>query len=116
MTRLLISGPARRHQPVAFAFTFGRPSRRHDHRHGVGKEIAFGHNQASDRGIRGHVVRVHGGAASGAPVAPEDLLRLMLGRALQKFHQRGAILLRADALLGHLGAGRIGRWPNLEQL
>ena len=42
--------------------------------------------------------------------------RLSLCRALQKLHQRGAVLLRADALLGHLGAGRIGLRPDLEQL
>ena len=36
-------------------------------------------------------------------------------RLFQEFHQRGAVL-RADALLRHLGAWRVGRWPDLEQL
>src|SRR6266436_719646 len=33
----------------------------------------------------------------------------------EEMHERGAIGCRADALLGHLGAGRKGCWANLEQ-
>src|SRR5262249_56209399 len=39
-----------------------------------------------------------------------------LGRLLQKLHQGGAVLARADPLLRHLGAGRVGHRPDLEQL
>ena len=42
-------------------------------------------------------------------------LEEVYARALEKLHQRGAILLRADALLRHLGAGRIGLRSDLEQ-
>src|ERR1700730_552981 len=42
-------------------------------------------------------------------------LHLSLCRALEKLHQRGAILYRADALLGHLGARGVGRRSDLEQ-
>src|SRR5260370_26942996 len=41
--------------------------------------------------------------------------QLLCCRALKKFHQRGAVLFRADALLGHLGARRVGRRSDLEQ-
>src|SRR5262252_2398991 len=39
-----------------------------------------------------------------------------LGRLLQKLHQGGAVLARADPLLRHLGAGRVGHRSDLEQL
>src|SRR5262249_28115690 len=41
---------------------------------------------------------------------------LAFGRTLEESNQRGAILFRTDALLWHLGAGRIGRRSNLEEL
>src|SRR6478672_9368139 len=43
------------------------------------------------------------------------LRRLSAGRPLKKLHQRGTVLFRADALLGHLGARRVCRGPDLEQ-
>src|ERR1700730_2515339 len=42
-------------------------------------------------------------------------LHLSLCRALEKLHQRGAVLCRADTLLGHLGARGVGRRSDLEQ-
>src|SRR5260370_19924348 len=41
--------------------------------------------------------------------------RLPRCRRCEEMHERGAIAGRADALLGHLGAGRKGSWANLEQ-
>src|SRR5258708_32782629 len=46
---------------------------------------------------------------------PSSIHLLSLCRALKELHQRGAILFRADALLGHLGARCVGRRPELEQ-
>src|SRR3982751_5772543 len=40
---------------------------------------------------------------------------LRLGGAREKVDERGAVLRRADALLGHFGAGREGCGPEFEQ-
>ena len=55
-----------------------------------------------------------------APCSQEKSVQRMSGglfrRLLQKLHQRLAILGRADGLLRHLGAGRVGHRADLEQL
>ena len=43
------------------------------------------------------------------------LHRLFAGRPLEKLHQRGTVLFRADALLRHLGARRVSRGSDVEQ-
>src|SRR5262249_56320964 len=52
-------------------------------------------------------------ATKGTPIGP---CSRRLGRLLQKLYQGGAVLGRADPLLRHLGAGRVGHRSDLEQL